>query len=628
MKLATDYYDHVASVDFETFWDAGYTLSSKSQSMTEYVRDPRFEAQTCAITIDGGETVAAVGRDIPELLRSVDWDSTAMLGHHTQFDGLIATHHYDTYPVFWLDTMSISKAVYGADVAHSFHALSARLGLAGKTKQDSIVDTKGKYLRDMTDEEIGYIVEYNKDDSRDTYAIFEKIHDYLPFEELRIIDATIRMYCEPVLELDEARLRGLHGREAERRARLVEDADTTTVILGSAPKFADLLRSLGVVPPMKISRKTKLPTYAFAKTDLEFKALLLHPDEAVRKAVEARLSNKGSIVEKRSARLIKRVGLPTPVYLSYAAARTLRWGGGDLSNWQNLPSTGDGANLRKAILAPRGTKIIGSDASQVEPRMAAWLSNFDSKLEAFRAYDAGVGPDIYCVSAEGAFGRPIDKIRDPFERFIGKVLELSCQYGAGAVRVRNTLLQGFRGADPVDVPLAEMKQKIRAWRMSGNKPIIDEWDALENCMARSWYQGEEVEHGPLVFEKLRNDGYVHLPNGTFLKYRNVHWSESERSLAYMSKNGPTKLWGGYMLENVTQALCCALLKHQMLQMIDEMPWLRLVLLVHDEVVSLAENDKVEEYAERIKQIMSTPAPWCADLPLNAATNYGEYYDKA
>lgn len=625
VDLSTPYYDHVAALDFETYWAQDFTLSSKKQSMTEYIRSERFEAQTCAIRHSGWtETQVAVGREIPELLREVDWDSTALLGHHTQFDGLVLTHHFDTTPVFWLDNMAISKAVYGADVAHSHLALAARLGIKAKQKGNALDGTKGKYLRDMPPELIKLLCEYNKDDADEEFAVFLKIKDYLPFDELRIIDATIRMYCEPLLELDGERLKNLHGREVVRRAKLVEDAETTATVLGSGPKFADLLRSLGVVPPMKISPRTGKPTYAFAKTDLEFKALLSHPDEAVRRVVEARLGNKGSIVETRSKRLIQRVGLPTPVYLSYAAARTLRWGGGDLSNWQNLPSTGDGANLRRAILAPEGTLLIGGDASQVEARMTAWLAGFDEKLEAFALYDQGIGPDAYCKSAEGVFGRPISKEEDPFERFIGKVLELSCQYGAGAVRVQNTLRQGFRGADPVDLPLHEVKANIARWRKA-NQPIIDYWSRIENNALRSWMHGVEIEDGPLIFEKFGDDGYIHLPNGTFMKYPNVFF---DRDLYYTSRNGPVKLWGGHLLENVSQALCCALLKHHMLQMMDEMPFLRLVLLVHDEIVSLAETKDAARFMKRIKEIMSAPAEWCKGLPLNAAVSSGEYYDKA
>lgn len=631
-KLHTPYYDAVACVDFETYWAKDFTLQSKTQSMTEYIRSPRFEAQTCAVRLDTWRRArVAVGHEIPELLAEIDWKNTAFLAHHTQFDGYIATHHYGIEPVFWLDNMAISRAVYGIDVAHSHLALAARLGIRAKTKASALKDTQGKYLREMTPQLIKLLSEYNRDDADEEFEVFLKIKDYLPFDELRIIDATLRMYCEPTLELDEERLKGLHVREVGRRAKLVEDAETTTETLGSAPKFADLLRSLGVVPPMKISPKTKLPTYAFAKTDLEFKALLGHPNEAVRRAVEARLGNKGSIVETRSARLIQRVGLPTPVYLAYAGARTLRWGGGDLSNWQNLPSTGDGANLRRAILAPEGTKILGFDASQVEARMTAWMARFTKKLDAFIAYDEGLGPDLYCVSATSVFGRLITK-EDTFERFIGKVLELSCQYGAGAARVKNALAQGFRGGPPVFMELGEVGAHVKKWRYQANKPIVDYWSEIELAAKNCWINRlGDVELGPITFELLNGNGYMHLPNGTWMKYPNVGWDPARGrsgSMYYNGRNGATHIWGGYLLENGSQALCCALLKHHMIQIMDEMPYLFIALLVHDELVGVAADDLVEEYLPRVKAIMSTPAPWCEGLPLNASGGAGEYYDKS
>lgn len=629
-KFKTRFFDHVAAVDFETHYGPNYTLTSKQVSMTEYIWDERFEAQTCAVQHDTWKhaEVAVGHREIKQLLDEIDWGATAFLGHHTQFDGLIATHHFDTYPVFWLDNMAISRAVYGADVPHSHAALSARLGRAAKKNADALKEAKGKYLRDMSPELIEYLKRYNKDDAEETLANFSTIWQYLPFEELRIIDATLRMYCEPILELDTQLLQDLHRREANRRAGLVEVAGTTASVLGSAPKFADLLRSLGVEPPMKISPKTKKPTFAFAKTDLDFKALLGHPNEAVRRVVEARLANKGSIVESRSKRLLQRAGRPTPVYLSYAAARTLRWGGGDLANWQNLPSGGDGANIRRAILAPPGTKIIGSDASQVEARMTAWLSGFEEKLDAFRLYDRGLGPDMYCRSAEGIYGRTITKADDPFERFIGKVFELSCQYGAGAVKVRHTLAQGFRGAPPVFMELHEVKSSVNRWRKA-NAAITNYWKRIETNARNAWLFGSEIEDGPLVFEKFKDDGYIHFPNGTFMKYTNAHYSEKEGSLVYVSKNGPVKLWGGHMLENVSQGLCCALLKWHMIQIMDAIgPDFFLALTVHDELVGLCGEDEAERITRMIREIMSTTPDYLQGLPLNAAAAYGDCYEKA
>lgn len=622
------FYDSVACVDFETFWDSGFTLTSKTMSMTDYVRDPRFEAQSVSVMHESWkEAQVAVGyREIKELLHEIDWARTAFLGHHTHFDGFIATEKFGVYPAFWLDNMSISRAVYGVGVAHSHLALAGRLGIEAKKNAGALKETKGKYLRDMSPETIEALRVYNKDDAEEELAVFRKIWQYLPFDELRIIDITLRMYCEPLLLLDGERLQALYEREEGRRAALVEEAGTSQAVLGSAPKFADLLRSLGVVPPMKISRKTKQPAYAFAKTDLEFKSLLSHPNEAVRKAVAARLGNKGSIVASRSKRLAKRAGLPTPVYLAYAAAITQRWGGGDLSNWQNLPSTGDGANIRRAILAPPGTLIIGADASQVEARMVAWIAKFVEKMAAFTAYDQGRGPDLYCVAASGVFGRTILKKEDPFERFIGKVLELMCQYGAGPLKVQHALAQGFRGAAPVYMELRDVKTHVQNWRHKANAPVTQAWKDIERAARTGWIHEQETEYSGMIFEKVGNTGYMHMPNGTFLQYPGIDLMDGG-DMYYNSRNGAVKLWGGHLLENGSQALCAVLLKEHMIKIAEALEELRIVLLVHDEIVGLANKDDAHLAAQVIKSIMSTSSDWCPDLPLNAAATVGEYYDK-
>ena len=297
-------------------------------------------------------------------------------------------------------------------------------------------------------------------------------------------------------------------------------------------------------------------------------------------------------------------------------------------NWQNLPSQGAGAVIRHAMMAPPGTKFAPADASQVEARMVAWLAEHIPKLEAFRRYDRGVGPDIYCVSASDVFMREILKDRDKFERFIGKVLELSCQYGAGAKKIQNTLAQGFRGAPPVFMPLHEVQQHVKAWRYRANKPIIDYWTAIESAMMSAWIRGQGVQElGPLAFELHNGNGYMHLPNGTYQVYLNPRWVPDESKLYFSSRNGPTSIWGGHATENAAQALCCALLKHHMIEMQDEMPDLRIALTVHDEVVPIIEEEKAEEYTAKIKRIMSKPANWCQGLPLNAAVVVSDRYEK-
>ena len=107
---------------------------------------------------------------------------------------------------------------------------------------------------------------------------------------------------------------------------------------------------------MKTSLTTGKETFAFAKSDEAFKALLEHEDVRVQTLVNARLGNKSTLEETRTQRFIdiaKRGLLPVPV--KYYAAHTGRWGGADKINLQNLPSRGpNGKKLKKSMIAPDG----------------------------------------------------------------------------------------------------------------------------------------------------------------------------------------------------------------------------------------------------------------------------------
>ncbi len=325
----------------ETYYDD--ELSLRKMSMTDYIWDDRFEAQTCAVQllgVDGTplwpEAEVAAGRDdIITLLREIDWSTTALLGHHTQFDGLIATHHFGVYPCFWICTLSMARAIYGTDTSVSLNSVAQKLGLAGKVKAQALVDVKGMHIADMSDETLEALADYNADDAEQTGAIFKILRPFMPDDELALLDLTIRMYAEPTLLIDGDRVAKVHADERARKAALFEALDIDVTSIRKNAIFAAKLEALGVEPPRKFSLRAKNPdgtpkeVYAFAKDDYEFKGLLEHSDERVSMLVEARMGAGSNLVETRAATIMRRVGRPTPIYLNYYGARTGRWSGGD-----------------------------------------------------------------------------------------------------------------------------------------------------------------------------------------------------------------------------------------------------------------------------------------------------------
>src|SRR5690606_4209121 len=251
---------------------------------------------------------------------------------------------------------------------------------------------------------------------------------YVPLDELKLIDMTVKMYARPRLLLDKALLEKLEQDTLAKTDALLQKRGVDRATMMSNALFADFLRfECGIEPPMKISKTTGQPTYAFSKQDLDFKALLDHDDERVALAVATRLGVKTTILETRARRMAMRADYgPQPIYLNYAGAKTLRWSGGDKTNWQNMSR---GSDTRKAILAPPGHSLIIADLAQIEARLNAWYNGQQDILAAFAN-----GDDPYALAASKIYGRAIHKDKDPEERFVGKVAVLALGYQAGWAR--------------------------------------------------------------------------------------------------------------------------------------------------------------------------------------------------
>jgi DNA polymerase len=129
--------------------------------------------------------------------------------------------------------------------------------------------------------------------------------------------------------------------------------------------------------------------------------------------------------------------------------------------------------LRPVFVAAPGCRLVCGDFSQIEARGLAWFAGEEKKLAAFRALDAGTGPDIYCVTASGMFGRTITK-RDP-ERQPGKILELAGGYGGGVKAIRKTARKS--GLKWSNEKCAEYRDRWRA----ANPNIVRFWAELESA---------------------------------------------------------------------------------------------------------------------------------------------------
>lgn len=343
----------IIALDAETFWSSkDYTLSKMGP--VEYIRDGRFRAQL--LGVDDGELAVYQGEDIAKSLSLIDWVNDMVVGHNAgAFDWLILSERYGIHPRWGLDTIFAMRWCGLSRVSPETHkALTALLGNGVKQDGTVVSDTK-QWPDDFTPEEQKFFVRYCSDDTSQCRKNFVAMLPYLTDDCLRFMALTTRMATEPVFVLDtimlEEYLKQLDAEAEEARQKIMSFFHFNTVAdmlkaMRSKPKFAEMLRQLGVEPPMKLSEKKSATAgepvydYAFAKTDIEFLDLLEHEDPRVRLLVEIRLEMNSSILRSRCETLLKfaRMNKPLPIMLSCFKAHTGRYSAGVSE------SKGDGIN--------------------------------------------------------------------------------------------------------------------------------------------------------------------------------------------------------------------------------------------------------------------------------------------
>jgi DNA polymerase len=638
-------FDKIVTIDFETRWDSkDYTLSKMTTE--EYIRDKRFKAfGLCVREFGSADDIRWVrGTDLPEYFSGVDWGRTAVLAHNAQFDVSIIEWVYAVKPAFIFDTLSMARALRGVEVGNSLAKLAADFGLPAKGT--AVYSTNGVHeLEPHLERELA---EYCKHDVFLCEEIFKRLAVSYPSKELRLIDMTLKMYTRPRLELDSQMLIKALTEEGELREGLLQKLGIQETELASNPKFADVLKSLGVTPPTKVSKTTSKTTFAFAKNDALFQAMLNGEREDVALLCEARLKVKSTTERTRAQRFLdisQRGKLPVP--LSYYGALSGRWTAakGSAINMQNLKR---GSFLRKAIMAPEGYQLVVGDLSQIEPRVLAWLADYEDMLDIFRA-----GGDPYAAFGAQMFNIPgLTKDSHPDLRQSAKSALLGCGYGLGWASFASQLLTGFLGAPPVryskDFAKAlgvnsEYAQEFASWDGNDSKlfdiphtcsdkellthalaakaiidtyrrtawPIVSMWGLFSELIPRCLYLGKEYTHKCLTFRK----GEIELPNGMKLLYPNLRLEQGDNGKPqWVYGERATKLYAGKITNNVTQALARIVMTDGMLRVSKKYP---IAGTVHDELIAVVPDEEVADAKTWVLAQMTMEPSYMPGIPLAA-----------
>jgi DNA polymerase len=604
---------NIITVDFETYYDKTFSLSKLTTE--EYIRSPDFEVIGLAVKVNNGDTEWLSGPHdaLKKYLQdNYDWEGSAVLAHNTLFDGAILSWVFDIHPKLYLDTLCMARALHGTEVGGSLKYLADMYEIG--EKGDEVIHAQGKRRGDFTGEELSRYGDYCIQDTELTYKLFGILVRPTPRQELKVIDMTLRMFIDPVLELDTSKLIKHLDTLQDQKEQLLEECGIAKEELMSNPKFALALESLGVIPPTKISARTDKESFAFAKSDEAFKALQEHEDTRVQALVAARIGLKSTLEETRTERFIG-IGIrgTMPVPIRYYAAHTGRWGGSDKINLQNLPSRGPNAKvLKSCICAPEGHTLIEADSAQIEARVLAWLAGQADLVKAFEN-----GEDVYKKMAAAIYGVKESEVTKE-QRFIGKTTILGAGYGMGAVKFRDQL----KGMG-VEADEEECQRIIRVYRGT-NKGITTLWRQAQDALM-GMYQGYSNplgRQGVLTVEAVNQA--IRLPSKLLMRYDDLQATQGERGpqFTYKTRRGRINIYGGKVIENVCQAIARCVMAEQMLLISKKY---RVLLTVHDSVVCCVSDTKVDEAAAYVAQCMQWTPDWAAGLPLNGDVELGKNY---
>lgn len=318
--------------------------------------------------------------------------------------------------------------------------------------------------------------------------------------------------------------------------------------------------------------------------------------------------------------------------------------------------------VRGMLIADEGKEFVFPDFSGVEARGNAWLWNEEWKLEAYRLYDRGEGPNPYSVVGARCFNIPVEELTKKHKLYLpSKAIDLSGGYGGGVgafVKMAGTYKIDLNDIVNAAIPPGVQEEAADGYEfmMSSNPArrgnltrevwvaceglkilwrrahprIVAGWSALEcSAMNAITNPGEvyKVASGRVMFKVEDQFLVMRLPSGRKTRYFQPRLKEGK--LFYQGVDTVTRQWGttstygGKLCENVIQGFCRDLLVDALLAF--EGAGHTAVLHIHDEPVLEAKTGQLME--TDVSRIMCTSPAWAAGMPLAMEGHRARRYRK-
>jgi len=616
--------------DLETYFGDDYTLSKMTTEA--YIRDPRFEAHGAAIKWDKNTSAQWYDqRELAYILKEEDWSDVFLIHHHAQFDGSILGHHYNVHPAMFGCTLSMARLLLGNHLSVSLDSVRRHFGIPAKTTPYHLF--RGKHWSEIDANSRRLIGEGAVDEVESIWKIFGLLMQAgFPPAELDVVDSVIRMFTDPVLDLDTAMLADLWESENTRKAEGNALLGVDGAELRSAELFCGLLEAEGIEIEYKDGKNAPIP--AIAKNDPFMRDYLReHDNSRVRALAEARLAEKSTLLQTRAETLgwVASRG-PAPVYLFYSGAGTLRPSGGDGCNWLNFKR---GSPIRRAVKAPTGFYLAPVDASQIECRVLHYLAGGPDEpvVQKFRNNE-----DPYTDLASHFYKEEVYKPKpdDPrydemtAKRGLGKQGRLMCGYGSSGKMFKATAASGQYGPR-VDMSIEVANQWVETYRAT-NPSICARntgyWAQCERLLARLG-GGPPMEFGPMHVE----NGRIYI-QGCPMIYDTIEYhtpqpddEDGKRGWRVKKRDGWRFIWGSKLTQNICEGVSRMIVSQAMIRIkkkygIQSKNW------PYDELLLvIPRNGREEEMLQLCIAEMIVEPSWLPGIPLAAEGALSDRYEK-
>ena len=577
----------VFAIDTET--DSLNTVSANLVGISLSVKEGegcyiplKHEYEGCPTQIDLELAVSIIGS-------SIEKNKHKAVGQNLKFDIPILARHGIALDTFHADTMLMSYVLNSTATRHGMDKLAEFYLNYTTVKYKEVTGTASKQIN-FSAVEIEVASNYAAEDADITLRLFNKLEDLLKDKptQLKLLNDIEYPLVHVLSKIEQNGAKIDKDKLAEHSKELSEKiADLSAqafVISGeefnldSPKQLLEILYEKLKLPILKKTPKgqpsTNEETLQRLSEEYELPGIILQ----YRTLAKLKSTYTDSLIKIENS-LTKRI------HTSYQQAVTST---GRLSstepNLQNIPiRTAEGRRIREAFVPEKGNVLISADYSQIELRIMAHLSKDKNLTHAFNN-----NLDIHSATAAEVFGVNLEDVTQD-QRRSAKAINFGLMYGMSAFGLTRQL----------DIPRAEAQKYLDTY--------FERYTGVKDYIANTKAQAKEDMFVETIMGRRLYLNEINAGNG-------LRRQAAERAAI----NAPL------------QGSAADIIKKAMIDIQDflekEMPKVKVIMQVHDELIFEAPKENAEEVLSTMKGMMEKAVK--LDIPLIADAAIGDNWNEA